>query len=539
MNKVFIFGHKNPDTDSVTSAIALSYLKNKLGENTVPMVLGEINKETKYVLEYFKTKQPTFLNDVKLQIKDIRYKKGVYLEEKESILTAYHYMTDNKLSTIPIVDSDKKMLGIVSMKDIAKDQLGDNIAKLNTSYDNIVETLRGKEILKFDEEIKGNINVALLRSTTFIQSANLDEKSILIVGDRHSIIEYAINSNVKLIIITKDGEIKPSHLELAKEKNINVIQTELDTFKIVKMINLCNYVKTITLTKNVFCFDENDTVNNFVDFANKTKFTNYPIINKQNECLGLLRLADIADKNKKKVILVDHNSKEQSVDGLDEAEIIEIVDHHNIGSIGTSTPINFRNMPLGSTNTILFNMYKENNVEIPEDIAGLMLSGIISDTLLLMSPTTTNYDKEAVKALATIAKINYSSYGLNMFKAGSSLEGMSKADVLYNDFKKFNVNNKQLGIGQIFTMDIDDIKKDIKEYVTMIDEICKNEDYNTICLFITDIINNGSYVIYNTNSEEIVGNAFNLKEVEQCSYIDGCVSRKKQMLPNLLSELEK
>lgn len=539
MDKVFVFGHKNPDTDSVTSAIALSHLKNKLGENTVPMVLGEINKETKYVLDYFKTKQPTFLNDVKLQIKDIRYKKGIYLEEKESILTAYHYMTDNKLSTIPIVDSDKKMLGIVSMKDIAKDQLGDNIAKLNTSYDNIVETLRGKEILKFDEEIKGNIDVALLRSTTFIQNANLDEKSILIVGDRHSIIEYAINANVKLIIITKDGEIKSSHLELAKEKKINVIQTELDTFKIVKMINLCNYVKSITLTKNVFCFDENDTVNNFVDFANKTKFTNYPIINKQNECLGLLRLADIADKNKKKVILVDHNSKEQSVDGLDEAEIIEIVDHHNIGSIGTATPINFRNMPLGSTNTILYSMYKENEIEIPEDIAGLMLSGIISDTLLLMSPTTTKYDKEAVKDLAKLANINYSSYGLNMFKAGSSLEGMSKSDVLYNDFKKFNVNNKQLGIGQIFTMDIDDIKNDINEYVNMIDEICKNEDYNTICLFITDIINNGSYVIYNTNSEEIVGNAFNIKDIEQCSYIDGCVSRKKQMLPNLLSELEK
>ena len=539
MDKTYIFGHKNPDTDSVTAAIALSYLKNKLGEHTVPMVLGEINKETKYVLDYFKTKQPAFLNDVKLQIKDIRYKKGIYLEANESICTAYHYMTENKLSMIPIVDNDKKMLGIVSMKDIAKDQLGENLAKLDTSYDNIIQTLNGKEILRFDDEINGNINVALLRSTTFIQNINLDSNSILIVGDRHSIIEYAVNSKVKLIIITKDGEIKPSHLEIAKENNINVIQTQLDTFKIVKMINLCNYVKTITLTKNVFCFDENDTVNNFIDFANKTKFTNYPIINKQNECLGLLRLADVADKNKKKVILVDHNSKEQSVDGLDEAEIIEIVDHHNIGAIGTANPINFRNMPLGSTNTILYSMYKENNIEIPEDIAGLMLSGIISDTLLLMSPTTTNYDREAVKELSKIANINYSSYGLNMFKAGSSLEGMSKTDILYNDFKKYNVNNKQLGIGQIFTMDIDDIKNEINEYVNMIDEICKNENYNTITLFITDIINNGSYLIYNTNSKEIIENAFDIKNAEQCTYLSGCVSRKKQMVPNLLTELEK
>lgn len=539
MNKTFVFGHKSPDTDSVTASISFSYLKNKLGENTVPMVLGEINKETKYVLKYFGVAQPTFLNDVKLQIKDIRYKQGIYLNEKESIFNAYNYMMDNNVSTIPIVDDNNKMYGIVSMKDIAKENMIDEGNKLNTSFDNILEVLKGKKVLKFDNEIKGNINVALLRSTTFIQDTKLDNNDILIVGDRHSIIEYAINSNVKLIIVTKDGEIKPSHLELAKEKKINIIETKLDTFKVVRLINLCNYVKTITLTKNVFCFDENDTVNNFVDFANKTKFTNYPIINKENECLGLLRLADLADKNKKKVILVDHNSKEQTVDGIDEAEILEIVDHHNIGSIGTQNPITFRNMPVGSSNTIIYEMYKENKVEIPKDIAGLMLSGIISDTLLLMSPTTTDYDRTAVKELAKIASVNYSSYGLEMFKAGSSLDGMSKMDILYNDFKKFNANDRKFGIGQIFTMDIDEIKKEIDEYVKLIDEICKNEEYATICLFVTDIINNGSYMIYNTSSKDIVSSAFNIKDVEECTYLPGVVSRKKQILPNLLAELEK
>ena len=539
MNKTFIFGHKNPDTDSVTASISLSYLKNKLGENTVPMILGEINKETKYVLNYFNVAQPTFLNDVKLQIKDIRYQNGIYLNENESIFNAYNYMIENNVGTIPIIDENSKMFGIVSMKDIARENLSDNGNKLNTSFDNIVEVLKGKKILKFDDEIKGNINVALLRSTTFIQNTKLDNNDILIVGDRHSIIEYAINSNVKLIIITKDGEIKPSLLKLASEKKINVIETKLDTFKVVRLIHLCNYVKTITLTKNVFCFDENDTVNNFVDFANKTKFTNYPIINKENECLGLLRLADLADKNKKKVILVDHNSVEQTVDGIDEAEILEIIDHHNIGSIGTANPINFRNMPVGSSNTIIYLMYKENEIEIPKDIAGLMLSGIISDTLLLMSPTTTNYDREAVKDLAKIAEVNYSSYGLDMFKAGSSLEGMSKTDILYNDFKRYNTNNRKFGIGQIFTMDIDEIKKEIDDYVALIDEICKNEDYATIALFITDIINNGSYMIYNTNSKDIVANAFNINDVEECVYLAGVVSRKKQILPNLLAELEK
>ncbi len=539
MEKTYIFGHKNPDTDSVTAAISLSYLKNKLNDNTIPAVLGEINKETKFVLEQFNTKLPTFLNDVKLQIKDIRYKKDIYINEKDSINEAFNYMNKMNFTMIPVVNDEKNLVGLVSMKDIAKNELSDGNEKLCTSYDNIAQTLNGKSTTKFDEEINGNIVVALLKSTTFIQNIKLTSNDILIVGDRHSIIEYAIECGVKLIIISKDGEIKPSHLETAKKKKINIIQTSFDTFKVVKLINACNYVKTITLTKNVLSFDENDTVNNFIDLANKTKYSNYPVINKNNECLGLLRLADIADQNKKKVILVDHNSVEQSVDGLNEAEIIEIIDHHNIGSIGTSNPINFRNMPVGSSCTIIYNMYKERKVEIPKEIAGLMLSGIISDTLILMSPTTTDMDRNAVKELAQIANVDYSSYGMQMFKAGSSLEGMSKTDILYNDFKKFTINNKKLGIGQIFTMDVDDIKKDIDEFVKMLDEVCENEDYTAIALFITDIINNGSYLIHNTNSKELVEKAYNLKDATQMTYLPGFVSRKKQMLPNLLNELEK
>lgn len=539
MEKTYIFGHKNPDTDSVTAAISLSYLKNKLNDNTIPAVLGEINKETKFVLEQFNTKLPTFLNDVKLQIKDIRYKKDIYINEKDSINEAFNYMNKMNFTMIPVVNDEKNLVGLVSMKDIAKNELSDDNEKLCTSYDNIAQTLNGKSTTKFDEEINGNIVVALLKSTTFIQNIKLTSNDILIVGDRHSIIEYAIECGVKLIIISKDGEIKPSHLETAKKKKINIIQTSFDTFKVVKLINACNYVKTITLTKNVLSFDENDTVNNFIDLANKTKYSNYPVINKNNECLGLLRLADIADQNKKKVILVDHNSVEQSVDGLNEAEIIEIIDHHNIGSIGTSNPINFRNMPVGSSCTIIYNMYKERKVEIPKEIAGLMLSGIISDTLILMSPTTTDMDRNAVKELAQIANVDYSSYGMQMFKAGSSLEGMSKTDILYNDFKKFTINNKKLGIGQIFTMDVDDIKKDIDEFVKMLDEVCENEDYTAIALFITDIINNGSYLIHNTNSKELVEKAYNLKDATQMTYLPGFVSRKKQMLPNLLNELEK
>lgn len=539
MEKTYIFGHKKPDTDSVTSSIALSYLKNQLGFSTTPRVLGDVNNETKFVLEYWKIKEPKYLNDVRLQIKDIHYLKDYYMNGKHSIMEGLDYMNENIVSTLPIVDNYNKFTGLVSMKDIAKSQIIGDINKLRTSYNNIIKSLNGKEIFKCDEEIEGNVLIASYRSTTFIENVELTPDTILIVGDRHSVIEYAVSKKVKMIILTNSSEIKETHLEQAKQNGVNIIATPYDTFKTSRKIGLSNYLDNISFSDTVISFPETEDLKDFIDFANRTKYSNYPILSEKNDCLGILRLSDINDKRRKQVILVDHNEIGQSVDGIEEADIIEIVDHHKIGSMGTNFPINFRNMPVGSTNTIVAMMYKENNIQIPSQIAGLMISGIISDTLLFKSPTTTNIDISTVVELAKIANVDYEKYGLEMLKAGSSLKGKTKEEILYTDFKNFTIDNKKVGIGQITTLNIDEIMKDKNEYVQLINEISKNNDYEIVALFATDIISNGSYMFYNDSAKDILDNAFAIEDIEQGYYLSGVVSRKKQIIPNIINAIEK
>ena len=263
------------------------------------------------------------------------------------------------------------------------------------------------------------------------------------------------------------------------------------------------------------------------------------IVNKDNKCLGMLKINDIVDKKRKKVILVDHNEESQSVDGLDEAEIIEIIDHHRLGTIATTLPINFRNMAVGSTNTILYFMYKERGIDIPKDLAGIMLSAIISDTLLLKSPTTTKLDREAVLSLANYLEMDYKSYGIRMFEAGSELKDKTKEEIIYHDFKIFHVEDKQIGVGQIFTTSFNYDNKDILEYQRVLDNISINNNYVVVALFITDILKNGSYVIYNSSSKPVISDAFDIKDIMQGQYLKDVVSRKKQMIPQIIEVLER
>ena len=538
MNQTFIFGHKKPDTDSVTASITLSYLKNKLGYHTEPRLLGDINNESKFVLKYFKVTQPKYLNDVKLQVKDFNYQKGNFIFEKESIYASFFHMLKNKATTLPIVDENKKLLGIVSMKSIAAEQIVGDLAHVKTSYQNIHSILNGEEILKFDDEIIGNTLIASYRSTTFLENINIDENTILIVGDRHSIIEHAVTNKAKLVIITGNGLLKEEHLNIAKENKVNIIRTSMDTFSVAKVIGLSNYVSTIVHSDSVIAINENDYMNDITELAKKHRYSNYPVVDNTGKCLGLFRLADINDKNTKQVILVDHNEAEQSVDGLEEAEILEIVDHHKIGTIGTSLPINFRNMPVGSSNTIIYLMYKENHIEIPQNMAGLMISGIISDTLLMKSPTTTELDKKAIEELATIAQVNPSEYAYEMFKAGSSIKGMTEEEILYNDFKNFKIDNSKIGIGQIFTLNIDEIKKNEQKFIDLIERVSQHNDYSVVGLFVTDIMKNGSYIYYNSKAEEIFKDAFYLDKIEQGQYLDNIISRKKQIIPNVMRVMD-
>ncbi len=537
MEKVYVFGHRNPDTDSVTASIVLSHLKKKLGINAVPAVLSGINLETKYVLKYFGVKEPIFLNDVKIKVKDLNYTKNYSVTEQDSINDAYHKMNEAGISKIPMVDDDKKLLGIITMKDIAKEQFNENIDLLNSTYENILEAIEGRELLRFDEEITGKLTVASYRSTTIISSVPLDTNSILMVGDRHSVIEYAISSGVKLLIVTGNHKIKDEHLKLAREKKVNIIVTPYPTLIAARRINLANSVSTINYVKDILCISEYENVSDFMGIANKTRYSYYPVIDEDEKCKGILRMSDVSYDNRKNVILVDHNSYEQSAIGLEETNIVEIVDHHNIGSIGTNMPINFRNMPVGSTNTILYIMYHENNVEITKEIAGLMLSGILSDTLILNSPTTTDIDRKAVKELAEIAGVDYQVYGLEMLKAGSSLKGKTKEEVLYTDYKNYPVGNYHIGLGQISTTNPDEILEEKKEYIDLLNQVADGEDYYFVALFVTDIIKKGSYVLYSKRAENILRNVYKREDLTQGTFLEGVVSRKKQILPGIMLEM--
>lgn len=534
MRKTFVFGHKKPDTDSIGASIALANLKNQLGEVCEARSLGDINKETKYALNYFGVEEPPYLNDVKLQLKDVEYHKGFYVKDTDTIYSGYQLMLKEGLTGLPVVDRDAKFLGLITIKDLSHTFIDDNVRRINTSYDNLLKVLKAEEILRFDDEIEADMYVAAYRSRTFMETIKPHPEMALIVGDRHSIIEYAVESNIKLLIISGDGEIKSDHIELAKKNKVNIIRSAYDTFHITRLIGLANYIFTMIRSFNPTKFEDTDYISDILEINNKLRHTNYPVVDKENNCLGLLRVTDLNDKKPKKVILVDHNETVQSATGIEEAEIQEIIDHHNIGSITTSMPVNFRNMAVGSSNTIIYNLYKEKGVEIPKEIAGMMLSGILSDTLILKSPTATPKDREAIEALAEIAGVDYQEYGMEMLKAGTSLEGMTKENVLYNDFKVYTVNGKSFAVGQFFTMNFDDIKNEMDEYLKVIDQECEANNYEFIALYVTDIIKNGSYILYSSKAKDGLETVYNIENIEQGHFFDGCVSRKKDVIPVLM-----
>lgn len=535
--QTFIFGHRNPDTDSVCASIALSYLYNEEGRNTVPKVLGHLNPESKFVLDYFKVKAPDYLNDTKVQIKDISYNKKAYILEDASIIEAFRFMQKQDITGVPLVDEKRKLKGFVTLKEIAKFLINGDKEKVDTSYENILNSVQGKAILEFDSVIKGQVIVASYQSKTFQDEIELSHDNILIVGDRYKVLEYAIDSGVQLIVLTGNHELPGELLSKAQKNRVNVIMSPFNSFETTNSVMLSNKIVSININSKPITICDKDYRTDFLSLAAKSGHTNYPVINTKNDCLGLLKVTSGDNYNKQQVILVDHNGMSQSAIGIEEAEIIEIIDHHNLSAIGTNVPINFRSMPVGCTCTILYSMFVERKVKIPKSIAGIMLSAILSDTLVFKSPTTTTQDREAAEELAKIAGVSIDEYGYEMFKAASSIKGLSVSELINLDFKSYNVGNDQIAISQVMTMDFSDIQENMEEYINKLDEISSN--YLCVVSFITDVYKNGSYVIYNREAQDLVKEAFDLEEVYEGVYLDDLVSRKKQMLPALLEVIEK
>lgn len=538
MERVLVFGHKNPDTDSVCAAIALSYLKNIKKKNEyIPYILGEINNETKFVLNYFKVNKPLYLNDTKLQVSDLKYKKDCLLYDYNTLNDLYNFMQKEGVTGVPICDKNKKYLGIVRMKDLLNITIDPHYDLLDTTYDTIIKIIKGKELLKFKEKISGTIILSTYKTTDFEENINLSSNNILITGNRFNIIKEAIKTKVRLIIIVGSRKISDDIINLAKKNKVDIILTMQDPLYVSKMLVLSNYISNI-LNKTTAPIDENMYVNDFLTIANKYKHTNYSVVNRKGELLGLLRSSDVHDKNRKKVILVDHNEPNQSVDGLEEALILEIIDHHKVGNINSNNPINFRNMAVGSSNTIIYEMYKEAKVKPPKDIAGLMLSGIISDTLIFHSPTSTLLDERAAKELALIAKVDINKYAKSMFEAAATIKGKTVEEIIYDDFKSFVISNRKIGIGQMMVIDYEAVLKEKNKYIEAMEKISREHDYDIIAFVITDALNSNSYLLYNEKAKTIFESIFEANPIYEGYELKGIVSRKKQIIPLLMEELK-
>lgn len=538
MEKVYIFGHKKPDTDSVAGAISFAYLKRKLGINAEARILSEVNKETIYALNRFGFEVPKYLNDVKVELKDIKYNKNYYANQNDSIFNVYNTFNEHGITGIPLVDDHKKFVGYVSLKELANELIKGDTNEINAKFMDIVNVLNASSYYKFDDFIGGNVLAVALPFAQFSDFINIYEDTILICG-RDSIIEDAVKHKARLIIVVANKELTKEEIDLIRYNKVNVIVTPYDTFKTSRLITLANPIKTIKRSSSAVCFGPNDYLTDFVEISNKLKHTNYPIVNSKGYCDGMLRLIDTNLITRKKVILVDHNEPSQSADGLNEADILEIVDHHNIGKISTLLPINFRNMSVGSVNTIIYTLYKENNIEMPSDIAGLMLSGIISDTLLLASPTTTELDKQVAKDLANIAEVDLYKYGKELLKSGVSNDGLTINEIVYKDFKSYVTGEVKFGIGQVFTTDFKEYSDRLNEYVDELNHIADNNDYKVACLFVTDILENNSYLLFNDGAKEYLNDAYELSDIKEGEKLMGVISRKKQMVPPIMGVLEK
>ncbi len=538
MGKTYIFGHQKPDTDSVCASISLSYLKNALGYNTVPKVLGHVNKESKFVLNYFGVKEPEYLNDVKVQVRNMKYNKNCITSLSASIKDAFLLMQEEKETGICIVDESKKLKGLVTLKELAKQLINGSRDLLKTNIENIVSVLSGEVLLKFQDEIDGSIVAATYQSKTILESVTLTSQNIMIVGDRYRVLEYAIDSKVQLIIITGGHSVDTELLLKAKENKVSIVRTNLDTYHTSNNLILANYISTIVMNSNPVCVEDTVYRSDFLELSEKFGHTNYPVINKTGKCLGLLKISDVNQFEKLHVMLVDHNGFGQSVDGIEEAIVDEIVDHHNLLNIGTSTPINFRSMPVGCTCTILYHMYMESGIKIPKEIAGIMLSSILSDTLLLKSVTTTDIDRKVVTELAKLSGVDVNTYGHEMVKAGFSIKGKKAEDLLEEDIKTFRVDKTMVGISQIFTMDYEDIASDMDNFIDKIDDLASGK-FDIVITLITDIEKNGSYVFYDRKSENLVRDVFDNVEFHQGFFVQDLLSRKKQLVPGVMEVLEK
>ncbi|MCM1467900.1 MAG: putative manganese-dependent inorganic diphosphatase [Alistipes sp.] len=541
--KVYVVGHKNPDTDSVCSAICYAHLKNKITgtDDYLPRRAGEINQETRYVLEYFGVAEPPYIDDVSPQVKDIDIRKVPGVEDGISLKKAWYLMKSTDVVTLPILKNEK-LEGLITIGDIANSYMDvyDNkiLSMAQTPYINIIETLDGELLTGDSKELFSHGKVLVAAANPDLLENYIEAGDLVLLGNRYETQLCAIEMGAGCIVICEGSGASLTIRKLAEEKGCTIISTPHDTYTAARLINQSMPIRYFMRRDKLITFKTDALVDNIKLIMTRVRHRDFPVINRKGKYVGMISRRNLLGMERKKVILVDHNEKTQAVDGISEAEILEIIDHHRIGNLETMSPVYFRNQPLGCTATILYQIYLEMGLEIESSIAGLLCCAIISDTLMFRSPTCTPMDKTAAGELAGMAGINIEQMAMGMFAAGSNLANKTDEEIFYQDFKKFSSGDMQFGVGQISSMNREELKEIKTRVLSYLSKSGGKQD-EMVFFMLTDVMEESSELIYHGNgAQSLVSKAFGVNGSGSSVYIKGLVSRKKQLIPELMTAMQ-
>ena len=541
-----VIGHKNPDTDSIVSAIAYANLKNKKGKGTfIAARAGEINEETKFVLDYFKAQAPTYIDNIKTQVSDIEIRHTEGVNRFISLKRAWELMQNLSVVTLPAVDQNGMLEGLITVSDIAYSYMNvydsDILAKAHTKYKNIIETLNAQIVVGDEADVFDSGRVVVSAANPDMMENIIRKNDLVILGNRYESQLSAIEMEAACIVVCEGAKVTKTIEKLATDRGTTVITTPYDTYTVARLINQSMPIYYFMKTDRLITFDEDDYIDDIRDIMASVRHRDFPVLSKDGKYLGMISRRNLLGARGKKVILVDHNEKEQAVEGIAHADVSEIIDHHRLGTMQTIAPVFFRSQPLGCTSTIIYQMYNEAGVQIDKQVAGLLCSAIISDTLLFRSPTCTKVDEAAAKELASIAEIDLEEYAMQMFDAGSNLRGKEDKEIFYQDYKQFTAGKLLIGIGQVSSLnskELRELKPRMRDYML---SILDGSGMDMLFLMLTDILKESTTLIcVGSGAENLVANAFHIEEelvrgsVDNYVELPGVVSRKKQLVPQLV-----
>lgn len=552
LKKTLVLGHRNPDTDSICSAICYAGFKHQLtGENYEPCRAGNVSPETQYVLDYFNLKAPRLVENVKTQVKDIEIRKTKGVSRGISLKNAWGLMQENNVVTLPCVTEEGLLEGVITIGDIAKSYMNlydsSIISKACTKYANILDTLEGSMVVGDSEAYFDQGKVLIAAANPDLMENYIEKHDLVILGNRYESQLCAIEMEAGCIIVCEGAGVSLTIRKLAQERGCAVITTPYDTYTTARLINQSMPISYFMTKENIIEFSEEDYLDDIREIMASKRHRDFPVLDSDGKYIGMISRRNLLGAKGKSIILVDHNEKSQAVEGMESADIREIIDHHRLGTVETMSPVFFRNQPLGCTATIIYQMYQENHMEIDKTTAGLLCSAIISDTLLFRSPTCTAVDKAAGLALAQIAGLDIEKYAIDMFSAGSNLKGKSDGDIFYQDFKRFTVGNSVFGIGQITSLNAVELK-DLRSRMSVYTEKEREQhEIDMMFFMLTNILTESTDLICTgQGAEQLITTAFHVadEDVENVSAqtgivkLPGVVSRKKQLAPQIMMALQ-